>query len=432
MAEEVSMQSDIIISQKTSKTQDNAWNITDTNWCLTIFGAAVGAGILFLPINAGIGGIWPLIALSILLTPLTLITHRSILRFCLAAKNPASDFNEAANEHLGKAWGFWITLAYFAFIFPIVMAYSIGLTNTVESMISNQLNLPTPDRWLLSLLLMVALVGIVTCGEKVILKATATLVYPLGAILVAISIYLIPQWNLAQFSQPITAAGFTKGFLSTLPILVFALAYIPVCSALAQSYRSKIKDPAQLRQKTELITARGTSLLMLLTLLFTFSSVLALSPESLMQAKEDNISVMTLFALQSSNPWFAAVTSIVGITAISSSFLGYYLGAREGLSGLVRQYYARSGKSAPKKENLNKAINIFYVLSLWLVGYLNLGVIDIMGTIAAPLMAVILYLLPVYAARKTEALKPYRSKIDIITVIVGVVCIVAYIIAAAM
>ncbi len=426
------MQSEVITAQKSSKAPESSWTFTDTNWSLSIFGAAVGAGILFLPINAGIGGIWPLILLSILLTPLTLITHRSVLRFCLAAKNPASDFNEAANEHFGKTRGLWVTFAYFAFIFPIVMAYSIGLTNTVESLIGNQLNLPVPDRWLLSLVLMLVLVGIVTCGEKMILKVTAALVYPLGAILMAISIYLVPQWNLNQFSQPVTAEGFTKGFLSTLPILVFALAYIPVCSAMAQSYRCKIKNPEQLRKKTELITARGTGLLMVLTLFFTFSCVLTLSPEVLMQAKQDNISVMTLFSLQSSNPWFSAVTSIVGITAISSSFLGYYLGAREGLSGLIRQAYTRSGKGAPQKSHLNRAINIFYILSLWLVGYLNLGVIDIMGTIAAPLMAVILYLMPVYAARKTEALKPYRSKIDVLTATVGVVCIGSYIIAAAM
>ena len=426
------MQSHVVAAKKSIINQTSPWTMTDTNWSLSVFGAAVGAGILFLPINAGIGGIWPLIVLSLLLTPLTFITHRSVLRFCLAAKKPASDFNEAANEHLGKTRGLWVTAAYFAFIFPIVMAYSIGLTNTVESLLTEQLGWPAPDRWLLSLMLILTLVGIVTCGEKMILKVTATMVYPLGAILIAISAYLIPQWNLEQFAQPVTAEGFTKGFLSTLPILVFALAYIPVCSAMAQSYRIKIKDEGQLRQKTELITARGTALLMLLTLFFTFSCVLTLSPEMLMQAKEDNISVMTLFSLKSSNPWFSAVTSIVGITAISSSFLGYYLGAREGLSGLIRQCYSRSGKGAPQKRHLNRVINIFYILSLWLVGYLNLGVIDIMGAIAAPLMAVILYIMPVYAARKAEALKPYRSKIDFLTATVGVVCIGAYIAASSM
>ncbi|PHX37260.1 threonine/serine transporter, partial [Pseudomonas sp. NZIPFR-PS5] len=32
------------------------WNRNDTTWMLGLFGTAIGAGTLFLPINAGIGG----------------------------------------------------------------------------------------------------------------------------------------------------------------------------------------------------------------------------------------------------------------------------------------------------------------------------------------------------------------------------------------
>lgn len=426
------MQPHSVTTKMPEVNQRTSWTMTDTNWCLAIFGTAVGAGILFLPINAGIGGIWPLIALSILLIPLTFITHRSVIRFCLSAKEADSDFNDAANEHLGKRKGLWVTIAYFSFIFPIVMAYGIGLTNTVESLLTDQFGWPAPDRWLLTLILILTLVGIVICGEKVILKATAILAYPLGAILIFISIYLIPQWNLAQFSQPITTGGVIKGFLSTLPILVFALAYIPVCSAIAQSYRKKIAGPDECRKKVEKITAIGTALLMLMTLFFTFSCVLTLSPEELLAAKQNNISVMTLLALTSSKPWFVAVTAIVGITAISSSFLGYYLGAREGLLGLIKQWYFRSAIDIPKTRHLNWAVNLFYILTLWLVSYLNLSVIDIMGAIAAPLMAVILYLLPVYAVRTTKALKLYRAKVDVLTFAIGLICIASYIIAIAL
>ncbi len=33
------------------------WHSEDTVWVLGLFGTAIGAGVLFLPINAGIGGI---------------------------------------------------------------------------------------------------------------------------------------------------------------------------------------------------------------------------------------------------------------------------------------------------------------------------------------------------------------------------------------
>ena len=42
----------------TAATGQSGWTRYDTTWMLSLFGTAVGAGILFLPINAGIGGFW--------------------------------------------------------------------------------------------------------------------------------------------------------------------------------------------------------------------------------------------------------------------------------------------------------------------------------------------------------------------------------------
>ena len=38
-----------------STTINKKWNKFDTAWVLNLFGTAVGAGVLFLPINAGMG-----------------------------------------------------------------------------------------------------------------------------------------------------------------------------------------------------------------------------------------------------------------------------------------------------------------------------------------------------------------------------------------
>lgn len=47
-------------------TTNKKWNKFDTAWVLNLFGTAVGAGVLFLPINAGMGGFWPLVVMAIL------------------------------------------------------------------------------------------------------------------------------------------------------------------------------------------------------------------------------------------------------------------------------------------------------------------------------------------------------------------------------
>lgn len=106
----------------------------DTIWMLGLYGTAIGAGIiLFLPINAGIGGMIPLIIMAILAFPMTFFAHRGLTRFVLSGKNPGEDITEVVEEHFGIGTGKLITLLFFA-IYPILLVYSVAITNTVESL----------------------------------------------------------------------------------------------------------------------------------------------------------------------------------------------------------------------------------------------------------------------------------------------------------
>jgi len=101
-------------------------------WALGLFGTAVGAGILFLPINAGMGGIWPLIVITIIVGPMTYYAHRGLARFVLSSKNPGQDITYVVQEHFGTTGGRLITLLYFLAIYPILLIYGVGITNTVR------------------------------------------------------------------------------------------------------------------------------------------------------------------------------------------------------------------------------------------------------------------------------------------------------------
>ncbi|WP_288343750.1 aromatic amino acid transport family protein, partial [uncultured Pseudoalteromonas sp.] len=134
-----------------STTSSNSkWNLHDTQWVLSLFGTAVGAGILFLPINIGIGGFWPLIIMACLAFPMTYLAHRGLARFVLSSKQPEADFTDVVEEHFGINAGRLISLLYFLSIFPILLIYGVGLTNTVDSFIVNQLGMESPPRVLLS------------------------------------------------------------------------------------------------------------------------------------------------------------------------------------------------------------------------------------------------------------------------------------------
>ena len=83
-------------------------------------------------------------------------------------------------EHFGATAGKLITLLYFFAIFPILLIYGNGITNTVDSFIVNQLGMASPNRVILSFVLIAILISVMLFSEKVMLKITELLVYPFG------------------------------------------------------------------------------------------------------------------------------------------------------------------------------------------------------------------------------------------------------------
>lgn len=174
-----------------SKDSRSAWRKTDTMWMLGLYGTAIGAGVLFLPINAGVGGMIPLIIMAILAFPMTFFAHRGLTRFVLSGKNPGEDITEVVEEHFGIGAGKLITLLYFFAIYPILLVYSVAITNTVESFMSHQLGMTPPPRAILSLILIVGMMTIVRFGEQMIVKAMSILVFPFVGVLMLLALYLI-------------------------------------------------------------------------------------------------------------------------------------------------------------------------------------------------------------------------------------------------
>ena len=77
-------------------------------------------------------------------------------------------------------------------------------------------------------------------------------------------------------------------------------------------------------------------LLVVFTMFFVWSCVLALGPDGMAEAKEQNLPVLSYLANVHGNPLISYLGPLVAFAAIVSSFFGHYLGAAEGAAGLVR------------------------------------------------------------------------------------------------
>ena len=308
------------------------WRRHDTHWVISLFGTAVGAGILFLPINLGLGGIWPLVIVAVLAGPMTFLAHRGLARFVLSSSRPHADFTEVAEEHFGKMAGRLISALYFLSIFPILLIYGVGLTNTVESFMINQLGMDAPNRVMLSGLLVFAMIAVMMAGEKAMLRAFAFMVYPLAAILAALSCYLIPQWHWPQMTA-FEGGSFLNTVWLALPVTVFAFSHAAAISGFANVQRREYGEQAE--AKSGLILRNTTVMLVGFVLFFVFSCVLSLSPAQLAEAKAQNVSVLSYLANITDNPVIVTLGPLIAFIAISSSFLGHFLGARESLKSLI-------------------------------------------------------------------------------------------------
>ena len=405
---------------------DNAWRKSDTTWMLGLYGTAIGAGVLFLPINAGIGGLIPLLIMAVLAFPMTFFAHRGLCRFVLSGSKPGSDITEVVEEHFGVGAGKLITLLYFFAIYPILLVYSVAITNTVESFITHQLQLQAPPRALLSLILLVGLMTIVRFGKEIIIKTMSLLVYPFVLVLMALALYLIPHWNSAIFANA-SVSGSGNGLMMTLwlaiPVMVFSFNHSPIISAFAVAKREEYGDQAE--PKCSRILARSHIMMVLTVMFFVFSCVLCLSPENLAEAKEQNISILSYLANHFSTPLMAWLAPIIAIVAITKSFLGHYLGAREGFNGIVTKALRSRGKSIAESK-LNRFTAVFMLITTWIVATLNPSILGLIESLGGPIIAVLLFLMPMYAINKVPAMRKYSGKLsNIFVTLVGLIAISA-------
>lgn len=389
------------------------WTRHDITWMLSLYGTAIGAGVLFLPINAGIGGLWPLLAMLVLALPLTFFAHRGLTRFVMSGSGNG-DITEVVEEHFGPAAGKLITLLYFLAIYPILLMYSVAITNTVESLLIHQLHVTPPPRWLLSIGLILALMAIVRVGGQFILKVMSTLVFPFVAVLMALALYLIPHWNGAFFSEaPNISEAFNGNFVKTLwlaiPVMVFAFNHSPIISFFAQDNKKIYGADAGPKSSKILL---GAHLLMVATVMFfVFSCVLSLTPADLLAAKEQNITVLSYLANHFDNAFIATIAPIIAIVAISKSFLGHYVGAKEGLNGLMAKAATDMGKPV-QTGTLDKITAAFMIITTWIIATVNPSILGMIEDLGGPVIAMLLFLMPMYAIATVPAMAKYKGALS--------------------
>ncbi len=392
-------------------------NKFDIQWSVALFGTAVGAGILFLPIRAGMNGVIPILIMILLIFPMVYLSHKYLANFVIEAKN-STDITQSAKEGFGSFGGNVLSVLYFFAIYPICLAYGVGITNTMDSFLHNQLSFTLIPRWILAIILITLMMLVMTFKKNWMLKITNIITYPLIILLFMCSIYLIPQWQIANNFIIPNISELLSSILFSLPILVFAFNHSPAISYFAKENKEKYGSNANIKIKNTLFFT--TCLLSIFIMFFVISCVLSLSQDDFINAKNQNIPILSYFAnINKDNIILKYVAPEIAFFAIISSFFGHYLGAYDGLTSILKL-------KIPHKI-LSPLSSGFIYISMVIVAIYNPSILGFIEDLGSPILVIILFLMPIYAIYKVPFMHKYKNQfiINIFLFIMGFITLLS-------
>ena len=245
-----------------------------------------------------------------------------------------------------------------------------------------------------------------------------------------VAVYLVPQWKMDFLQQTVSLKQGLETVFLALPVIVFSFYHAPVCSSFARAYQKEINDMHLCIHKTDKIHFRSSAALLCITLFFVFSCVMAMTPEQLLYAREANLPTLSVLANRPGNRFFSTLAPIIAFVAILTSFFGFFLGTVEVLNGLLaRQFkYFKPGTllSVGRTHRISLMILAF---TCWTAGVGNWSVLAILEIIVAPMMAVLLFFLPVIAVYKVPRLQQYKSfSADVFVLCMGTLVMTGFLI----
>lgn len=145
-----------------------------------------------------------------------------------------------------------------------------------------------------------------------------------------------------------------------IPVLVFSFNHSPAISQFSVSLRERYGAGSVAKASSVLRVV--ATLLVIFTMGFVWSCVLALGPDGLQEAKDANLPVLSHLANVMDMPLIAWLGPVVAIAAIASSFFGHWLGAAEGATAIVRTMVGPQQKRISER-NLRIGVSAFLILT---------------------------------------------------------------------
>lgn len=383
---------------------------TDAGWVIMSIGMAIGAGIVFLPVQVGLMGLWVFLLSSVIGYPAMYLFQRLFIN-TLAESPECKDYPSVITGYLGKNWGILLGALYFIMLVIWMFVYSTAITNDSASYfqtfgVTEGLLSDSP---LYGLILICLLVAISSRGEKLLFKLSSFMVLTKLFIVAALGISMVGMWHLYNIGSLPPVGRLIKEAVITLPFTLTSILFIQTLSPMVISFRNQNVNREVARFKA--LRAMNIAFIILFCTVFFYavSFTLAMGHDEAVKAYQQNISALAIAAKFFPGGWVTVVSVMLNIFAVMTAFFGVYLGFREATQGIVMNILQRMMPAERINETLVKyGIMVFAVLLAWGAIILNAPVLSF-TSICSPIFGMVGCLIPAYLVYKVPMLHKYKG-----------------------
>ena len=382
----------------------------DAGWVVLCIGMAIGSGIVFMPVQIGIKGIWVFIAATLLSYPAIYWLQNLYLR-TLSESEECEDYASVITQYLGKNWGVALGIAYFLMLLHGMFSYSLAVTFDSASYIKTfglTEGLLSDSVWY-GLIILTVLVAIAAQGERLLFKVSGPMVIVKFGIIVLLGIVMVPYWNFANISAFPDFLPFLRDVFLTLPFTLFSILFVQILSPMNIAYRRLEKDKRVATYRAVRANRVAYIILAVAVLFFAFSFTFSISHDQAVSAFEQNISALAIAAQVIPGSVVKVMTAMLNIFAILTAFLGIYLGFQEAIKGIVVNILTRfMPQERINQTVLHYGVCIGVILSLWFWVSTRFSILFFMQ-LGGPLFGVVSCLIPCYLVYRVPVLHKFKG-----------------------
>ncbi len=406
--------------------QKVAFGQLDWGWVVMSIGMAIGAGIVFLPVQVGMMGIWVFLLSSLIGYPAMYMFQKLFIN-TLAESDSCKDYTSIITEYLGKNWGMALGILYFIMLVIWVFVYSLAITNDSASYlrtfgITDTLLSENP---LYSLCLISGMVFIASYSEKILFRISGFMAVSVLAIVLVLGLFMVPHWDMSNISAVPPSGELFKNAIITLPFTLTSILFIQSLSPMTIAFREHSQNVEEARYRSQRAMKVAFALLFCIVFFYAVSFTLTISQAQAVDAFNQNISSLAIIAQYMSGSVTTGLGIMINIFAVATSFLAIFLAFREACTGIVMNSLRRRySDDQINHDKIKKGVTAFIILISWAAVVTNVPILYF-TSLCSPIFGLVGCLIPAYLVYKIPRLAKYRGLATNIIIVVGILLVIS-------